>query len=288
MEWTTRLAAGALLMAGVITSGCGGATSSADPQAIFAAGARAICATGAKELAALPAPSSSGPRAERVRRVRAALGSAGRTRDRLGGLNPPAELSADFVIALAAIDALHDLSRRDLVTAKGKHRDASTDSIATEDTTRAARLTRSLMVLGIPECAAIGRVAVRQAIAASTTGDASIDAFVDDVQGAIAALSDYGDTVNQAGGPSGLRTAGAELKRSADAFEAAVASMGRYALDDDTLDRQRARIVDGGRPLAELMRDIATTAQAGEADALAAAARRFETAAEVFAQMVKP
>ena len=228
---------------------------------------------GANELASLRRPEASLPGEENAARRVALSQSAGRTRAQLGKLRVPARFTSDVTTALHAIDALQAEFTRG--------REGEPDPQA-----QASSLTKSLMALGIPECQAIG-VLPKPHSRREPAQIHSTQTFVSDVRGATVALGTYGDAVNRAGGPTGLASASADLRASTNAFEANIEALSQNSLNESGLEAQSLQIVSGGRSLADLMRDVARTAEARASDrpGLVTSARRFETAAGVFAQM---
>jgi hypothetical protein len=278
-----RPVAAVLLVGTAVLSGCASGGSPERTADLFRASAETTCSMASREIATLPKLSAARSTAEHVRRGREILAAVQRARAALGTLSAPTDLEPDFMAALAAMDALHAAANRGLAAASGDDPYVSIDQVRDDDVSRAA-LVKSLMALGLPECEAVGAQVVVPSHGKPVVTKGGASTFVADVRAATAALGEYGDVVNRAGGPTGLAAAAPVLQTSADAFGEKINSMRGYALDDPTLNGQRARIVSGGLPLGELMRDVATTAAAGDLTQLAKAARRFETAAGYFAQ----
>ncbi|MEQ8839789.1 MAG: hypothetical protein RJQ03_07685 [Miltoncostaeaceae bacterium] len=98
----------------------------------------------------------------------------------------------------------------------------------------------------------------------------TIDQYLEDAQAAAGALSSFGTTLQSLSGPDDLAARTDDISGILDDFDAAIARMDGYTMEDAQLERQRAGLVAQGPQVSDVLRRFVDAAASGDNDAVQA------------------
>lgn len=279
------LAVTCLAVPALAAAGCGGGDSSSGSTATvtaltadqWRAKADAICADADTKGKALPTPNSA---SEVQAFLESAIPIAQDETDQLKALVPPSELASIQSQAVAlqqqGIDKLQEVLDKikggtdpnSLVAEVGTQFDklntdldklaadaglkvcgkddssTGTDTTSTDTTTDTTSTeTTSTDTTSVP-----------------TTGDAQVDAFLQDVQKATGALTAFGTALQSVASPEDLKGQVSSLRGKLGDFDTAIGAMDGYTLDNATLEGQRSRLVATGPKVSDTLREFVDVA----------------------------
>lgn len=280
-------AALAVVGAAAAIAGCGGDDSdgalSADE---FRSQADAICADANTRIEALDEPTGND---QVLGFLQSGLTVQREQLDKLKALEPPSDLAGDFDEATGLLDQqvaeiqaatdriaggedpqaviaeaspkLDDLEER----ADAKAKDLGLEVCGTEETgtdttgttATAPELTTTAPAETTPD-----------ADPGTATGDTA--GYVEDVQAAAGALTEFGTALQSTSSLDDLKAKVPGARKALDTFDEAIADLGTYTLEDDTLDRQRAGLVRTGPKVSDVLRRFLDAAQKGDVGAVQA------------------
>jgi hypothetical protein len=294
----TRPIAGlAVIGAAALIAGCGGGDSDAPSAEEFRQQADAICADANARLGALEEPASA---AEILPYLQAGLPIQEDEIARIRELEAPEDLQP-------TLDGAADLlqQRQEAIQAAadriagGEDPAAVIDEVDPEiqrlrDEARAAARELGLTVCGTdPDDAAQAGTTGTAASApdapvTSPGGAGQASAYVDDVQAAAAALRGFGTTLQGTSSLEGLRERLPQAQAQLDEFDAAIAELDGYTLDDQTLEAQRQRLAEAGPEVSDVLRRFVAAASSGDSEALASLVPEVQQAITEFGQAATP
>jgi hypothetical protein len=121
-----------------------------------------------------------------------------------------------------------------------------------------------------------------------TTGDAQVDRFLADVQKATGALTAFGNALSAASDPQDIKSKVSELRGKLGEFDAAIASMDGYTLDNSTVEGQRSRLVVSGPKVSDVLRKFVDAAASGDLGKITAVLPDVATALSDFGRAAQP
>jgi hypothetical protein len=112
--------------------------------------------------------------------------------------------------------------------------------------------------------------------------------YVDDVQAAAAALQGFGTTLQGTTSLEGLEAKVPEAEAKLDEFDAAIAELEGYTLDDATLEAQRQRLAATGPEVSDVLRRFVDAAASGDTEAVATLVPEVQQVITEFGQAATP
>lgn len=104
-----------------------------------------------------------------------------------------------------------------------------------------------------------------------TSGDiGTLDQYLEDAQAAAGALSNFGSTLQSLSGPEDLAARTDEISGILDEFDAAIARMDGYTMEDARLEQQRAGLVAQGPAVSDVLRRFVDAAASNDEQAVQA------------------
>lgn len=276
------LAALAVVGAVAAIAGCGGGGSdgalSADE---FRSQADAICADANARLQALDEPTGND---QVLGFLQSGLSVQKGQLDELKALKPPSDLSGTYGEAMDLLDqqtseiqgAADRISAGEDPETVIQEVSPKLDSISKEADAKAKEL--GLTVCGTEDTAtgsgttATTATAPAATVTSASTAPAAGDTagYVDDVQAAAAALTTFGTALQSTSSLDDLKSKVPDATAALDDFDAAIAKLDTYSLDENTLDEQRAGLVRTGPKVSDVLRRFLAAAQKGDVAAVQA------------------
>lgn len=121
-----------------------------------------------------------------------------------------------------------------------------------------------------------------------TTGDAAVDKFLADVQKATGALTAFGEALGKVGSPDEIKKQVASLRGQLGDFDAAIASMDGYTLDNATVEGQRSRLVASGPKVSDVLREFIDAGATGDLTKIGEVLPRVAKALQEFTTAAQP
>jgi hypothetical protein len=288
------LAGIAALGAAALIAGCGGGGSDSLSADEFRERADAICADSDERLATLTEPTTGD---EVLPFLRAGLPIADEEAERISRLEPPEELRD----ALDEAQALNQ-ERQDVIEQAadriegGEDAEAVIDEVTPEierlrEEARAKARELGLTVCGIeddagsttaPEASAPGTAPATTAPPAAGADDV----YVADVREAAGALQGFGTLLQGTTSLDDLRSKVPEARSQLDSFDAAIAQLDGYTLDNARLERQRSGLAETGPRVGSVLRRFLDAAGTGDTEAVQALVPQVTEAITDFQQAV--
>jgi hypothetical protein len=275
-------AALAVVGAAAAIAGCGGGgdDSGALSADEFRTQADAICSDANTRIAALDQPTGSD---QILGYLQSGLTVQKEQLQKLKALQPPSDLSGTFNEATDLLDQ-QTAKIQDATTKIQNGENAQTviaaaspeiDSISEQAKAKAKEL--GLQVCGTEDTAGTGTTSTTATAPATvatvttpetstsssaTTGDTA--GYVEDVQAAAGALTTFGTALQSTTSLDDLKNKVPQATSALDDFDAAIAKLGTYTLEDGTLDKQRAGLVRTGPKVSDVLRRFLTAAEKGD------------------------
>ena len=272
------LAAIAALGAAALIAGCGGGSDSSSADD-FREQADEVCADANARTGALTAPTSSD---EVLPYLESGLTVQAEELERIRALDPPEDLQADFDEATDLLQQRQDAIRQaaDRISA-GEDPDAVStelspeiDRLRTEARAKAREL--GLTVCGSGDDDAGSTAPTTTGTAPQTGGTAPAQGgqtpqqYAADVQAAGTALQGFGTVLQGTTSLDDLRSKVPEANAALDEFDAAIAKLEGYTLDNATLEEQRAGLAETGPNVSDTLRRFVAAAESGDTEAVQA------------------
>lgn len=121
-----------------------------------------------------------------------------------------------------------------------------------------------------------------------TTGDAQVDNFLADVQKATTALTAFGNALTSVSNPDEIKAKTTELRGQLGDFDAAIAAMDGYTLDNSTVEGQRSRLVATGPEVSDVLREFIDAGATGDLSKIGVVLPRVATALQEFTKAAQP
>ena len=290
----------AVLGAAAVIAGCGGGSSDSSSADDFRQQADQICADANDRLAAVPAPQTN---AQILDALQAGLPIQADELAQLKALDPPADLQADFDQAVDllqqrqdAIQAAADkIANGDDAATVIQQADGQIDDLRAQAQGKAKDL--GLSVCGAGTSATAGTTgtatsAPTTTAPADTTGTAGLSgqnaAYVEDARAAATKLQEFGAILQSTTSLDDLKTKvpGAEAKL--DEFDAAIAKLDGYTLDNPTLEKQRAGLAATGPKVSAVLNKFIQAASTGDTEAVQAVVPELSAAIQEFQNAATP
>jgi hypothetical protein len=306
MQRAFRRTSAGLAVAGaaILIAGCGGGSDSLSAEELRSQ-ADAICAAADEATAAIPEPTSNEDILPFLIATRdAQTGAVAELKE----LDPPSELEADWDRAIALQDeqletineaitrieagedaeaVITDLSpgleRRDNeldaladdlgLTVCGADDEGGTPPATTDGSTTAAT------TLGEPTVPA-----ATDTTAPSTGAQGSVDQYLQDAQAAAAALTQFGEILQNVGSADELEAQAPAAQQALDEFDAAIARMDGYTLAIPQIENQRAGLVQEGPAVSDVLRRFVDAAATGDAAAVRELLPEVQSALQAFSR----
>lgn len=270
------LAGLAAIGAAVLIAGCGGGSDSLSAEE-FRSQADDICADFERQIDALAEPTSAD---QVLTFLRAGLPIQEAQLDRLRALDPPDELQDDFDEAIelserqiAAIDAAADRIEG------GEDPEAVISEVSDDIESLGDQADAKARDLGLTVCGADDD---EPSVTTDTTPTTSTDAvapggttvepsvYVADVQEAAGALQELGTLLQSVEGLDDLRAKLPRARAALDTFDAAIAKIDGYRLENAEIEQQRAGLARTGPPVSDVMNRFLDAAGNGDEQAVLA------------------
>lgn len=297
------LAALAVVGAAVAIAGCGGGgdDSGALSADEFRTQADAICSDANTRIAALDQPTGND---QILGYLQSGLTVQQEQLQKLKALQPPSDLSGTFNEATDLLDQqtakIQDATTRiqngedpqtviqsaspeiDSISeqAKAKAKELGLEVCGTEDTTGTG--TTSTTATAPATVATVTTPETSTSSSSATTGDTA--GYVEDVQAAAGALTTFGTALQSTTSLDDLKTKVPEATKALDDFDAAIAKLDTYTLEDDTLDKQRAGLVRTGPKVSDVLRRFLAAAEKGDVSAVQALVPEVTSTIQEFQQ----
>jgi hypothetical protein len=270
------LVALAALGAAALVAGCGGgdSTLSADE---FRERADAVCADAGERLDALTEPTAG---EEVLPYLETGLPIQAEELERIRELEPPDELQAAFDEALELNQQRQDLIRQAADRIEGgEDPQAVIAEVGPELERLQAEARAKARELGLAVCGAdddaSGATTAPQATdtapatsGAAPAGQGNNEQYVADVQAAADALRSFGSILQGTTSLDDLRARVPEARAQLDEFDAAIAKLDSYRLDNATLEEQRAGLSETGPRVTQVLRRFVAAAESGDPEAV--------------------
>jgi len=94
------------------------------------------------------------------------------------------------------------------------------------------------------------------------------DQYLADAQEAAGALTKFGTLLQNVASPADLRDAAPQSQEALDEFDAAIAKLDGYTMEDPTLEKQRSGLVAEGPKVSDVLRRFVDAAASGDASAV--------------------
>jgi hypothetical protein len=124
--------------------------------------------------------------------------------------------------------------------------------------------------------------ATTEATTPATGGEGTVDQYLADTQAAAAALTSFGTILQGVTNIDELPAKAPAAQEALDEFDAAIAKLDGYTLEDATLDRQRAGLVEEGPAVSDVLRRFVDAAAAGDVAAVQQLLPEVQTALQDF------
>lgn len=98
----------------------------------------------------------------------------------------------------------------------------------------------------------------------SSGGAVEPSQYLSDVQSAAGALSSFGTLLQSVSSPDDLKNKAPQARTRLDEFDAAIAKLGTYTLDDARLERQRSGLARTGPRVSDTLRRFTDAAEKGD------------------------
>jgi hypothetical protein len=121
-----------------------------------------------------------------------------------------------------------------------------------------------------------------------TTGNAQVDKFLADVQKATTALTAFGNALTSVSNPDEIKAKTTELRGQLGDFDAAIAAMDGYTLDNATVEGQRSRLVASGPKVSDVLREFIDAGATGDLAKIGAVLPKVATALQEFTVAAQP
>lgn len=276
------LAALAVVGAAVAIAGCGGGgdDSGALSADEFRTQADAICADANTRIAALDQPTGTD---QILGYLQSGLTVQKEQLQKLKDLQPPSDLSGTFNEATDLLDQqtakIQDAATRiqngenpetviqsaspdiDSISekAKAKAKALGLEVCGTEDTTGTGTTSTTATAP-----ATVGTVTAPGTSTSSPAATGDTAGYVEDVQAAAGALTTFGTALQSTTSLDDLKSKVPQATSALDDFDAAIAKLDTYTLEDDTLDKQRAGLVRTGPKVSDVLRRFLVAAEKGD------------------------
>ena len=280
-------------------SSSGGTTVSALTAAQWREQADAICKDISTRQDALPEPAGSSEVQAYLEKI---LPLGQEQVNRVRALVPPAELQSLQSQAIANLEEAISVVQKAIDRIKGGEDPEKVVSELTPEIERiSAEGDRLASEAGLKECGdgegsgatSTDTTGSESTDAATTTtgetptvptsGDAQVDRFLADVQKATTALSAFGDALTAVGSPDEIKAKSAELRGQLGDFDAAIAAMDGYTIDNDLVEGQRSRLVATGPKVSDVLREFVEAGSTGDFAKIAPVLPKVATAVQDFA-----
>lgn len=281
------LAALAVVGAMAAIAGCGGGDDDSGALSAdeFRTQADAICADANTRLEALDEPTGAD---QVLGFLQSGLTVQKEQLEKLKALQPPEDLAGTFTEATELLDqqtaAIQGAADRiaggeDAETVIGEV-DSQIDGINDQADAKAKEL--GLTVCGTEDTGTGGTdttatVATAPELTtsvpdttATTAGTGDTAGYVEDVQSAASALTEFGTALQSTTSLDDLKAKVPDATNALDTFDTAIDKLGTYTLSDDTLDKQRAGLVRTGPKVSDVLRRFLDAAQEGDVTAVQA------------------
>jgi hypothetical protein len=285
----------AVLGAAALIAGCGGGSSGSSSADDFRRQADQVCADANERIAAVPEPTSN---AQILDTLQAGLPIQADELAQLKALDPPDDLQADFD---QAIDLLQQ--RQDAIQAAAdkiangddpatviQQADAQIDDLRSQAQAKAKDLGLTVCGTASGGTATSSTATATATAPAGTTGTSGLSdqnaAYVEDAKAAATRLQEFGAILQSTTSLDDLKTKVPEAEAKLDEFDAAIAKLDTYTLDNPTLEKQRAGLAATGPKVSEVLNKFIQAASTGDTEAVQAvvpelsqAIQQFQTAA---------
>lgn len=300
------LAGLAIVGAVALIAGCGGGSDDRLSLDDFRTQADAVCADANRLTDAIEAPTSNDGVLPALEATQAATDPS---IEKLKDITPPEDLQSkwDEAITLQEQQSAALQSAIDRIKA-GEDPSAVLNELGSEATSRRDRLRALAGELGLTVCGAEdddttttttttdtapttastptettpSTVSTETTVSIPTTGDASVDQYVKDAQEAAGALTAFGTLLQGVTSVDDLKSKAPEAQESLDDFDAAIAKLDGYTLDNATLEKQRAGLVEEGPKVSDVLRRFVDAASSGDMSAVQALLPEVMTALQNF------
>lgn len=269
------LAGLAAIGAVALIAGCGGDSDSSLSAEDFRTQADAICADTDRQIDALSEPSSAD---QVLTFLRAGLPIQQEQLDRLRELDPPDDLQDRYDEALGLLEQQTEAidAAADRIEA-GEEPTAVLTEVNGDIEDLRGQAQSAARDLGLTVCGQEdgdsdqGETATAETTPTGTDpattdsssgGDAA--AYVADVQQAATALQEFGTLLQGTTGLEDLRTKIPQAQGSLDEFDAAIAELDGYRLDESRLEQQRSGLVETGPAVSDVLRRFLDAAAEGD------------------------
>ncbi len=283
------LAGLAVVGVAAIIAGCGGGSDSLSADE-FRERADEICADANDRLDGLTEPASAD---QVLPFLTSGLEIQQSEIDRLQDLEPPSDLEGAWNEAMelleqrqAAIQEAADRIEAGEAPEDVLGDDAEIDRLRDEARQKAQELGLSVCGSDDDEAGGTTTTAPDTATTAPGTGSPDTDRYVADVQAAASALQSFGQTLQSSTSAEDFKSKAAQAEASLDEFDAAIAKLDGYTLDQPRLERQRAGLAETGPKVSDVLRRFVDAASEGDLGAVGELApevmqriREFQTAA---------
>ena len=127
---------------------------------------------------------------------------------------------------------------------------------------------------------------------ADTTGTAGLSgqnaAYVQDAKAAATKLQEFGAILQSTTSLADLKTKVPEAEAKLDEFDAAIAKLDTYTLDNPTLEKQRAGLAATGPKVSEVLNKFIQAASTGDTEAVQAVVPELSAAIQEFQNAATP
>lgn len=291
----------AVVGAVALIAGCGGGSDDSLSADEFRAQADAICADTTRETDALASPTSAD---ELLAYLKDGQRVQGAGLEKLKALEPPSDLKDDWDKALSLQDDRTETIDAAIARIEGGEDPQEVVAEIEETVTKQNDEMDALAQgIGLKVCGADDEdeptpgttstdttdttatdttASTDTSVDIPTTGNAEVDQYVNDAKAAAGALTEFGQLLQAVKSPADLKTKAPEAQQSLDEFDAAIAKLDGYTLDNATLEKQRAGLVREGPAVSDVLRRFVDAAAAGDEQAVQSLLPEVMTALQNF------
>jgi hypothetical protein len=287
----------AVLGAAALIAGCGGGSSDSSSADDFRQQADQVCADANERLAAVPEPTSN---AQILDTLQAGLPIQADELAKLKALDPPDDLQADFD---QAVDLLQQ--RQDAIQAAAdkiangddpatviQQADAQIDDLRSQAQAKAKDLGLTVCGTASGGTATSSTATATATAPADTTGTSGLSdqnaAYVEDAKAAATRLQEFGAILQSTTSLDDLKAKVPEAEAKLDEFDAAIAKLDTYTLDNPTLEKQRAGLASTGPKVSEVLNKFIQAASTGDTEAVQAVVPELSQAIQQFQSAATP
>lgn len=252
----------AIVGAVALIAGCGGSDDSDALSAEeFRTQADAICADVDRTTDAIAEPTSEEGILPFLQETREATSDG---LDRLRDLNPPEELSDTWDEAISLNEEQADTLDEAISRIEGGENPLEViEELTPALDERRTDLRQKASELGLTVCGSDEDEAPDTPPATGTLGQ-----YVDDVQEAAGSLQEFGELLQNIDSVEQLEAQAGEAQGLLDDFDAGIARLDGYTLDDPEAERQRANLVAVGPNVSDVLRRFVDAAASGDEQAV--------------------